>query len=74
MFKEGNRSWRWRQLLTSNLMLMGSVNYSTWKIVLKSYLEHEELRDYVDPSEHAVDRKKDKNAKLKIIFLAEPIT
>lgn len=62
-------------MATSNLQiekLAGRENYSTWRFAIKSYLEHEELWQCVDPGTD-VDVKKDIKAKSKIILLVEPI-
>lgn len=62
-------------MATSNLQiekLAGRENYSTWRFAVKSYLEHEELWECVDPGDQ-VDPKKDIKAKSKIILLVEPI-
>lgn len=61
-------------MTTSNLQitkLAGRENYTTWKFAVRSYLEHEELWDCVDPG--GQDAKKDIKAKTKIILLVEPI-
>lgn len=52
--------------------LAGRENYSTWKFAVKSYLEHEDLWNCIDPGTD-VDVKKDIKAKTKIILLVEPI-
>lgn len=52
--------------------LAGRENYSTWKFAVKSYLQHEDLWECVDPGTE-VDFKKDVKAKSKIILLVEPI-
>ncbi|XP_047991665.1 uncharacterized protein LOC125230527 isoform X2 [Leguminivora glycinivorella] len=62
-------------MATSNLQiekLAGRENYSTWRFAVKSYLEHEDLWECVDPG-NPVDSKKDIKAKSKIILLVEPI-
>ncbi|KAG6456369.1 hypothetical protein O3G_MSEX009690 [Manduca sexta] len=62
-------------MATTNLQiakLAGRENYSTWKFAVKSYLEHEDLWECVDPGIN-VDIKKDVKAKSKIILLVEPI-
>lgn len=51
--------------------LQGRENYSTWQFAVQTYLEHEELWDYVLGT--ATDTKKDLKAKSKIILLIDPI-
>ncbi|XP_045784029.1 uncharacterized protein LOC123880130 [Maniola jurtina] len=52
--------------------LSGRENYNTWKFAVKTYLEHEDLWQCVDPETKEVDPKKDIKAKSKIILLVEP--
>lgn len=62
-------------MATSNLQiekLAGRDNFSTWKFAVKSYLQHEDLWECVDPGTD-VDSKKDVKAKSKIILLVEPL-
>lgn len=53
--------------------LSGRENYNTWRFAVKTYLEHEELWNIVDPGSSEVDPKRDLKAKSKIILLVEPI-
>ncbi|KAF2888927.1 hypothetical protein ILUMI_17246 [Ignelater luminosus] len=49
---------------------LGRENFNTWKFAMKTYLEHEELWDFIEPSEDTVvDSRRDKKAKAKIIFI-----
>ncbi|PZC85295.1 hypothetical protein B5X24_HaOG201791 [Helicoverpa armigera] len=52
--------------------LTGRENYSTWRFAAKSYLEHEDLWECIDPGTN-IDSKKDVKAKSKINLLVEPI-
>lgn len=56
--------------------LSGRDNYNTWKFAVRTYLEHEELWECVDPTKdpttEKIDPKKDLKAKSKIILLVEP--
>lgn len=45
-----------------------------WKFVLKSYLKHEELREYVVRSKDAVDRRKDMKFKPKYVVSEQLLT
>ncbi|XP_045778973.1 uncharacterized protein LOC123876704 [Maniola jurtina] len=51
--------------------LTGRDNYNTWKFAVKSYLEHEDLWECIDPG--AKNAQKDVKAKSKIILLIDPV-
>lgn len=55
--------------------LTGRDNYATWRFAVKTYLEHEELWDCVEPSNPSqeIDKKRDTKARSKIILLVDPV-
>lgn len=54
--------------------LTGRNNYPTWKFAVLTYLQYEELWEYVHAKSDTVfDKKKDTKAKSKIILLVDPI-
>lgn len=54
--------------------LSGRENFATWKFSVKTYLEHENLWECIQPTEQgkAVDKAKDTKAKSKLILLISP--
>lgn len=54
--------------------LTGRDNFATWKFSMRTYLEHEDLWECVQPSDTSktVDAKKDMKAKAKLILLLDP--
>lgn len=54
--------------------LFGRENYNTWKFAVKTYLQHEDLWNCVQPTDNKpVDPKLDIKAKSKIILLVDPV-
>lgn len=54
--------------------LTGRENYSTWRFAVKTYLQHEDLWDCVEPAPgESVDSKRDIKAKSKIILLVDSV-
>ncbi|KAL0880051.1 hypothetical protein ABMA27_002544 [Loxostege sticticalis] len=55
--------------------LTGRDNYATWRFAVKTFLEHEELWDCVEPSDPSqeIDKKRDTKARSKIILLVDPV-
>lgn len=45
----------------------GRENYATWRFVMKTYLEHEELWNCIESDSKEVDAKRKTKAKTKII-------